>query len=176
MRRAACFLLSASCLLGLSLGAATAAEVVRVDVQGATGMCKAATQGYANGARHRPLAVANESAANIFVTCNWQGDDRAGSVRGAKRLSVAIGNTGTAARDVTCTLVNGHQTGGLVFASYVPKTASVAPGGSVDLEWLPADVGNAGASGIDRPSVSCALPPQTALQHTRREYNEDVGA
>lgn len=175
MRRAASILFSASCLLGLSLGAG-AVEVARVDVQGATGMCKAATAAFAAGTRYRPLAVANESTANSFVTCNWQGDDKANSVRGAKRLALVISNQGDAARDVTCTLVNGHQTGALVFATYVPKTATIPAGGFAELAWVPSEVSNSKPSGIDRPSVSCALPPQTALQHTTREYNEDVGA
>lgn len=175
MRHATRILFTASCLLGLSFGAG-AAEVTRVDVQGATGMCKAATNAYAADTRYRPLAVSNESTANAFVTCNWQGDDRTGTVRAAKSLSVVVSNFHTAAQSVTCTLVNGHQTGGLVFATYVPKTVSIAAGGFVELTWLPGEVDNAKPSGIDRPSLSCALPPQTALQHTRREYNEDVGA
>jgi hypothetical protein len=175
MRRAARLLLSASCLLGLSMGAG-AAEVSRVDVQGATGMCKAATNAYAVGTRYRPLALANESDANSYVTCNWQGDDKTGSVRGAKRLSLVVSNYGNAARSVTCTLVNGHQTGALVFASYVPKTVNIPAGGFAEMAWVPGEVANSKPSGIDRPSVSCALPPQTALQYTRREYNEDVGA
>ena len=139
-------------------------------------MCKAATSAYAADTRYRPLAVGNESSSNAFVTCNWQGDDRTGSVRAAKLLSVVVSNFHTAAQSVTCTLVNGHQTGGLVFASYAPKTVSIAPGGYAELSWVPADVDNSKPSGIDRPSLSCALPPQTSLQHTRREYNEDVGA
>ena len=174
MRRPACILLS-SCLLALS-AAAGAAEVARVDVQGATGMCKASTHAFATETRYRPLALANESTGNIYVSCNWQGDDRSGSVRGAKRLAIVISNNGNASQSVSCTLVNGHQTGGLVFASYVPKTAVIAAGGSAELAWVPGDVSNASASGIDRPSLSCVLPPQTSLQHTTREYNEDVGA
>lgn len=175
MRRATSLLLSASCLVGFSMGAG-AAELARLDVQGATGMCKAATQAYAAGTRYRPLALANESDANSFVTCNWQGDDKTDSVRAAKRLALVVSNYGPAAADVTCTLVNGHQTGGLVFAVYVPKTTTVAAGNSAELAWVPAEVSNSKPSGIDRPSVSCVLPPQTALQYTSREYNEDVGA
>ena len=175
MLRASCLLLSAGCLLGLSFGAA-AAEVQRVDVQGATGMCKASTHAFAAGTRYRPLAVANESSSLIYVTCNWQGDDKTGSERGAKLLSVVVGNFAPTAHNVTCTLVNGHQTGNLVFASYMPKTVSIPAGGSAEISWVPGDVDNAKPSGIDRPSLSCILPPETALQHTRREYNEDVGA
>jgi len=175
MRRASLIVFSASCLLGMSSGAG-ALELPRVDVQGATGMCKAAMEIYAVGTRYRPLAIGNESSGNIFVTCNWQGDDSSGTVRAAKSLSVAISNFDTAAADVTCTLVNGHQTGALVYATYVPKTVSIPAGGFVEITWVPGEVENSKPSGIDRPSLSCVLPPQTSLQHTRREYNEDVGA
>jgi len=174
MRCSARILSYAACLLVLP--AVGAAELPRVDVQGATGMCKASTFAYSQGTRYRPLAVANEAAGNIYVSCNWQGDDRAGSVRGAKRLSIVVSNGGSSARNVTCTLVNGHQTGGLEYAVYVPKTVSVAAGGHAELAWVPGDVSNAKPSGIDRPSLNCLLPSKTALQHTRREYNEDVGA
>ena len=159
----------------MSFGAG-AQELTRVDVQGATGMCKAAMQVYADNTRYRPLAIGNESSGNIFVTCNWQGDDSPATVRAAKSLSVVISNFDTSATDVTCTLVNGHQTGVLVYATYVPKTVSIPAGGFAELTWVPGEVENSKPSGIDRPSLSCALPPQTSLQHTRREYNEDVGA
>lgn len=131
---------------------------------------------YAEGTRYRPLALANESSSSSFVTCNWQGDDKTGSVRAAKLLSVVISNYDSVPRAVSCTLINGHQTGGLTFATYVPKSVNIAPGGFAQLAWVPGDVANSSPSGIDRPSLSCTLPPQTALQSTRREYNEDVGA
>lgn len=174
MRCTASILISAACLL--LLPAAGAAELPRVDVQGATGMCKASTFAFSQGTRYRPLALVNEGTGNMYASCNWQGDDRSSSERGSKRLSIVVGNAGSAARSVTCTLVNGHQTGGLEFAVYVPKTVSVPAGGYAELAWVPGEVSNAKPSGIDRPSLSCLLPSQTSLQHTRREYNEDVGA
>ncbi|MBB1473669.1 hypothetical protein H5368_11560 [Luteimonas sp. MC1782] len=159
-----------------SAAAAGAAELPRVDVQGASGMCKAATAAFAAGTRYRPLGLANESEGQIFVTCNWQGDDHQDSVRGSKRLYVAITNNGTTAKDYTCTLVNGHQTGVSIYAVYVPKTVSIAPGAGAELTWVPSEVSNAKPSGIDRPSLSCILPPSSTIQYTGREYNEDVGA
>lgn len=153
----------------------TAAEVSRVDVQGAVGMCKAMTHADAAGTRYRPLALANESNASIWVACNWQGDDSPQTVRAAKRLAVLVSNFGTTAQQVSCTLVNGHQTGGLLFASYTPKTVTIAAGGYAELAWLPGEIANPKPSGIDRPSMSCVLPSDTALQYTTREYNENVG-
>ncbi|MEN1956907.1 hypothetical protein [Luteimonas changyuni] len=175
MRRAASLLFAASCLLALS-PSSDAAELGRVDVQGAVGMCRAITQADAAGIRYRPLALANESSGIARVACSWQGDDSPQTVRAAKRLAVTISNFGVVPVEVSCTLVNGHQTGALVYASYTPKTVAIAAGASAELAWLPGDVANSKPSGIDRPSVSCLLPPQAAMMHTTREYNENVGA
>jgi hypothetical protein len=155
---------------------AAAAELPRVDVQGASGTCKAAMAVFAAGTRYRPLGLANESGSDIFVTCNWQGDDHQDSVRGAKRLYVAITNNGSEARSYACTLVNGHQSGALVFANYVPKTVTIEAGAGAEIAWVPSEVPNAKPSGIDRPSLSCVLPSSSTIQYTGREYNEDVGA
>lgn len=155
---------------------AGAAQLPRVDVQGASGMCRASTPAFAEATRYRPLGLANESATQIYVTCNWQGDDHQDSVRGAKRLYVAITNNSGSEQSYTCTLVNGHQSGASIFATYTPKTVSIAAGGGAELVWVPADVPNAKPSGIDRPSLSCVLPPSSTIQYTGREYNEDVGA
>jgi hypothetical protein len=159
-----------------SASAVGAAELPRVDVQGASGLCRAATAAFAAGTRYRPLGLANESAGQIFVTCNWQGDDHQDSVRGAKRLTVAISNNGSTSRAYTCTLVNGHQTGASVYATYVPKTITIAAGAGAEMAWVPSEVSNASASGIDRPSLSCVLPASSTIQYIGREYNEDVGA
>lgn len=176
MLRARNSLFPAFFALAVLAAPAGAAELARVDVQGASGMCKAATPAFAANTRYRPLGLANESTENIFVTCNWQGDDNQDSVRGAKRLYVAITNNSDAARDYTCTLVNGHQSGSLIYAVYVPKTINIAAGAGAELTWLPGDVSNARPSGIDRPSLSCVLPAGSTIQYTGREYNEDVGA
>ena len=97
-------------------------------------------------------------------------------MRAAKRLAVMIGNHDGVAHDVSCTLVNGHQTGALLYASYTPKTVNIPANGSAEISWVPSEIANAAASGIDRPSMSCVLPPQVSLQYTTRVYNEDVGA
>lgn len=152
-----------------------AVSLARSDVQGAAGLCKAATPAYAAGVRYRPLGVANESSENAFVTCNWQGDDNSTAARGATRVYVAISNFGGASASVTCTLVEGHQDGVLTFASYTPKTISIASGAGATLQWLPSEIQGAPAT-IELPSLSCALPAGTTMNYTGKEYSEDVGA
>lgn len=154
---------------------AQAVEVTRTDLQGASGMCKAALPAHAAAARYRPLGLSNESTANIFVSCTWQGDDSQNTTRGARRVFVVVSNHASAARPISCTLVNGHQSGTNVQATYTVKTLNVAAGAGARFEWLPEDVTGTPAT-IRLPAVSCVLPPQATLQYTGKVYNEDVGA
>jgi hypothetical protein len=152
-----------------------AASLARSDVQGASGLCKAATPAYAAGVRYRPLGVSNEASENAFVTCNWQGDDNSTATRGATRVYVVFSNFGGAPASVSCTLVEGHQDGAATFASYTPKTISIPSGAGATLQWLPSDV-QGGPSTIELPSLSCTLPAGTTMNYTGKEYSEDVGA
>jgi len=154
---------------------AQAVEIARQDFQGAVGMCKGATPAYSAALRNRPLGMANESGSVAYVTCNWQGDDTQNTTRGARLLTVVIGNTGTSAQTVDCTLINGFQSGAQTVASYTPKTATVAAGGSATIQWVPADLAGA-PDQIKLPALSCSLPAGTVLQYTSKQYNEDVGA
>ena len=162
-------------VLASVLSPAQAVEVLRNDFQGASGMCKAATADYAAGVRYRPLGLSNESGAVIFVTCNWQGDDSTGSIRGARKVSAIVSNDGPAATEVVCTLVDGFQSGIQVFASYTPITRIIEPGVGSSFDWLPSDISGAPAT-IELPSLSCMLPAGTTLQYTVKQYAEDVGA
>lgn len=168
------WLVAAACMLPVMFPA-HAVEVSRTDLQGASGMCKAALPGYAAAVRYRPLGLNNESNDHIFVSCNWQGDDSQFGVRGARRVFVFIGNHAAVPRTVSCTLVDGFQQGSNLQATYTVKSLDVPAGAGVSFEWLPADVPGAPAT-IKLPSVSCALPPQSSLQYTGKVYNEDVGA
>jgi len=174
MTRASWWVMGALAALA-SMPSAQAVEVARNDVQGASGMCKAATAAYAANARYRPLGLANESDSSIFVTCNWQGDDNGDSGRGATRVYVVITNNGSTSRSFTCTLVEGHQDGALTFATQTPRTVSIAAGAGATLQWVPTDLAGDPET-IELPSLSCLLPANSTLQYTGKEYNEDVGS
>lgn len=165
----------AAIAIGMTSHAAVAVDVPRVDFQGASGMCKAATPGFASVIRYRPLGLSNESAANAFVTCNWQGDDSQASVRGAKRVWLVVSNDSATDQSVACTLVNGFQQGSNLQATYTPKTTAIAAGQSATIQWLPAELPGAPAR-IGLPSVSCALLASATLHYTGKEYDENVGA
>lgn len=170
-------LVFAASALAAIMGAlpAAAVEVARTDVQGASGLCKASTPAFAAGVRHRPLGLANESDSSIYVSCNLQGDDSQNTVRGSRRVWAVITNNASAARNVTCTLVNGFESGPTRPATFTPKTVSIAAGQGATIEWLPADLPG-GVTTIKLPALSCLMPGRSTLQHVGKEYNEDVGA
>lgn len=166
--------LAALILVG-SVSVASAAEVSRTDVQSAAGMCRAATTEYAAGVRNRPLGVANISSEDVYVTCAWQGDDSQSSVRGATLVAVQAANESSEqAQALDCTLVNGQASSGVAYATYTPKSVEIAPVAGAVLQWLPAEVANAGPT-IKLPALSCRLSPGMSLQFMTRVYNENVG-
>jgi hypothetical protein len=166
------------CSIGLVFAGSqtsNAAEISRQDFQGAVGMCKASMPAYVASLRNRPLGMANESATDVYVTCNWQGDDTQNGTRGARRVSVVVGNTSASSKTVECTLVNGFQSGAQTSATYTPKAATIAAGAAATITWVPGDIAG-GPDQIKLPALSCKLPGGTTLQYTSKQYNEDVGA
>ena len=122
----------------------------------------------------KPLGLNNISSEGAFVTCNWQGDATLNG-RGAWQVFVLVSNTSTGGRTITCTLVNGTQTGATSSATYTPKAVALAPGTNTFLAWTPSELPGAPAE-ITQPSVTCLLPAGTTLHYTGRNYHEDVGA
>lgn len=169
------WLLAGCAALGALSAPTWAVDKARTDYQGAAGLCKPALPGYGTSLRNRPLGIANESGSDVYITCNWQGDDSQGTTRGATRVSVVVTNNGEASQTVACTLVNGFQSGANTVATYTPKTATIAAGAGATIEWVPADISGAPTQ-IKLPALSCVLPGGTTLQYTTKEYSEDVGA
>lgn len=174
MKRISWLFAGSVALIGLSVQA-LAVDKPRADYQGAVGMCKAALPSFNVSLRNRPLGIANESSSDVYITCNWQGDDSQFSTRGATKVSVVISNNSQASQTVACTLVNGFQHGSTNTATFTPKTVAIAAGTGASIEWVPADIAGAPTL-IKLPALSCMLPGGTTLQYTTREYNEDVGA
>ena len=154
---------------------AQAVDVSRYDQQSAVGLCQAQLPAHRDSLRARPLGLTNDGTTPIFVNCGWQGDDAAGSTRGATRISVNVSNGGTTPIVVNCTLISGFQSGFVTQATYTPKAIGVTAGSGGFIEWVPAEVAGAPAT-IKLPSVSCQLPPKATLQYTGKVYSENVGS
>jgi len=157
-----------------SFGAASAAEVVRYDYQGASAICQPALAAHAAGLRSRPLSLENTGTTAAFVSCALRGDPRAGG-RGAMKVLAEVGATGPTGAVVTCTFIDGVQEGGSVSAIYRTKSVPVHPlsRGST-MTWQPVEIaGN--PEHIFRPALQCQLPPRTALHYLAVTYDEDIG-
>lgn len=124
----------------------------------------------------RPKATGyrNESTSNsVFVICGF---DKPASDTLALQLSLMFTSIDGQARTINCTAVTGIA--GFVPLTYSTKsTTSNIPGTFSFLNWASPDF-----SGQDdyipysyHPSVTCTLPPQTAITDVETAYNLDVG-
>ena len=128
--------------------------------------------------RKRPKAVANEGTSNSFITCSFtsQGPDGfANDPRNPILLQVYLSSLSGSPRNITCTAVAGWDAYG--GAPAVPKTvAAGAPSVFSSLTWEPADFGDTFTTlPTSLISISCNLPPSTAINDAYIYFNEDVG-
>lgn len=160
-------MLLAKIFLGLLCfsGAVQAQFVPRVENGTAVASCQGALPAFEGSIRKRPLGIQNEGTATAFVTCAFR------FYGFPTRAIMYLSNTDTANVAVTCTAVNGHS-GGMPI--YVPKTVFVAPDGEPHgIFWVTEDFG--GNTIFPRGgwvSMSCSLPPGTAINDATMEFQE----
>lgn len=143
-----------------------AAAEVRTEVILPTENCQPALPAFDGNIRKRPLAMQNEGATTAFVTCSFVGVPNA--TRSHTEVSVQLINTGSAPRQVACTLVDGQN--GFTNPAYVPKTTAVAGGATAFLQWT----SNTYETNFVYPALSCALEPDTGIQYTYRRYDDEI--
>jgi hypothetical protein len=128
----------------------------------------------ANGGKVVPRATGfrNDDSDGNFVICGFWVPDQEGV--SFFNTTVYLDTTDGVAHDVTCTGVNGIA--GIYPQEYVAKTAHVEPG-TAGINWItysPADFGGI-TGGTDIPqsdafSITCALPPHTAIVRVGGDY------
>lgn len=120
----------------------------------------------------RATGFRNDGTAGSFVICGFWIPDQEGV--NFYTATVYLETTDGTTHDVTCTGVNGIA--GIYPQKYVAKTAHVEPGttGTNWITFLPADFG--GVNGVtdipqsDAFSITCALPPHTAIVRVGGDY------
>ena len=140
--------------------------------------CQLSVPTTATTVRPRATGIRNEGTTSAYVIC--QSESSTGELTGIQMYVTSIDGT---PRNVTCTAVNGYNIApSLMNIAYSPKTlATDSSGGIVAIfDWVATDFGGA-AAGDNFPnsgwsSVTCLLPPQTAINLFAVFYNEDVGA
>lgn len=136
----------------------------------ATAFCQGALPNYEAGLRKRPLAIANESDANMFVSCSVPFGDTLGTT--PFQLVVLVTNQTNTARSMSCTMVDGIA--GPFPGSpplYFPKTFVVPPMNYALVSW-DKDDDNGGVQ-FRLVNLSCALPPGFEI-NTVQAINEPM--
>lgn len=152
--------------------AADAATVTKGFYQAGSGFCQPALPTFDGNIRKRPTAIANEGTALAFVSCSAPKtfSDANGFSDNEAQYQLIVYNKGSAAVDVTCSLVNSFQAGSTTF----PKTLSVAAGGRTFFRW-DATTDNGGTE-WQFPNFSCGLPPGTEVGYILYNFDSEIGA
>lgn len=171
--RAASAALFVTCATFAASSPLHAAEISRLLFLNAGNACQGATQASIANLRTRPLATMNEGAATANLTCVLPTGGSADSIR-TTALMAYVFNANNVPATVTCTLVDGYQQGGGVFANYVPRTFEIPAGGVGAYVFLPDDA-QAGLAQFVQPNLSCGLPPGTGMTYLLQIYAEEIG-
>lgn len=124
---------------------AAAAEIRAISVS-PTAICEAPLPVFNATLRKRPVAIANEGTAGIYVSCTLM-TDGIGEYQGW--ISVSFRSAGPAA-NVPCTLV----AGGTITQDFIPGSVNVPAGATRRLEWGEAHKRDPSGS----YAFSCLLP------------------
>jgi hypothetical protein len=166
--------LAAGLVMSPASQAVTQSRIVRV--QGGPA-CQLSVPTTATTVRPRATGIRNEGTTSAFVICQF--DSSTGDLTGAQMYLSSLDGV---SHNIPCTGVNGFNISpSLMNIGYSSKTVTTdAVAGYGIVAWDATDFG-AGVAGDDLPhsgffSVTCLLPPQTAINLFGFFYNEDVGS
>lgn len=131
----------------------------------ASGLCQSALPVFDTNIRKRPLAVANESSGNAFVSCSVPVGYNPDSIDNAV---VFLTNRGSNPVDVACTFVDGVA--GAIGPDYYPQTVTLPPGDLTPVIWDPATFSLPSFSGF--ANFSCNLPPNVEMNLVGFDYTD----
>ncbi|WP_221933304.1 hypothetical protein [Pseudoluteimonas lycopersici] len=136
----------------------------------------------AGGASAKPRATGfrNESATQgMFVICGYGKPTRDGNDANIRYLILGVTSIDGIPATVNCTgvtgLYPGHPVHPLMYSTLSVTTNSYSP--LTFFNWFPADWGSADIyiPGGYEPSVTCLLPPRTAIIYVADMYDLDYG-
>jgi len=167
--------------LALGMGISPAAQAVTqnrlVSLLGAD-MCKLSVPTTDTKVRPRATGFRNEGTINQFVICTMHTDNGPGGSFGTAPLidaGLAVISVDGVARDITCTGVNSFSV--LGDQQFIAKTQNTGTT-LTQFWWTESDFGVSDGSGIPTTgvfSITCILPPNTAIDLGLANMNEDVG-
>ena len=168
-------LLVPSCLLacGLALPApVVAVQVAKYNYLNPAAACQLSVPTTDTAVRPKATGYRNESSTkSAFVVCGYGMPSNDSLVTLIDLHFVSIDGT---PRNISCTAVSG--TAGLFPQTYSTKSVSSGSGAS-QMQWAPSDF--AGTTDIPytfSPSVTCTLPPLTAITFVDDGYRLEIGS
>jgi len=155
---------------------AFAATNPRVLYGNSASICQGALPSFDTAIRKRPLAVQNESASTVFVTCAFLSQGALGaSTNNPTQVTLWFNTNSGADTVINCTGVSGFHTSPNQFI--VKAITAPASGARTVAFWNAADFDGAPANFPSGAfSVSCSLPAGAAIDDVRVSYEEEIGA
>ena len=145
--------ISAAAVLGFAAIIQTLPTQAATSAATAVGSCLANTTEADVNLRKRPLAMRNEGATAVYVSCAAQYGFNPDVVESATVVAI---NTNAAPVEFTCTLVDGALIASdLIF--FYPKTITLPSNGAAVMNWFASDNGGTTFTGFE--NFSCLLPP-----------------
>lgn len=145
---------------GLYAQNANAGTVQVTNLANATASCQSSLPVFDVNIRKSPVAVTNKGDSNSFVTCSFETETFTGDYETTPILDVdmyLINHSG-ADVDMTCTLVDGYETG----ADFYTQTVTIpGTGEQTDIDFFYSDWTEAGFLGP--VSINCLVPPNVGL-------------
>jgi hypothetical protein len=164
---------------GLAMSAPSqAATVSQLATASPGASCQLSQPTIATSVRGRATGFRNEGTINAFVICQF--NSPTGAMTNGQMIVIS---TDGVARDVTCTGVNGFNLGIPEYShiAYSSKTFGTqsTEGIAAAFIWTAADFG--GTDGDQLPNqgyftVTCILPPKTAIVATGFAFDQEIGS
>lgn len=154
---------------------ATAALVTYVETANAPSNCQAFTPGITNTIRNRVVGSENVGSAPIAVACAFQKPFSATSTA-PTRVDLYFSNNNTSGSiTINCTLLTGFQ--GALGAVAVPKSATVAAGGSGSVFYTAADTPSPTDTDLDydQVGINCTMPTGGVINDSYVSYQDENG-
>lgn len=137
--------------------------------------CQAVLTGDAE-IRVKATGVRNESTTkNAYVICGYAKPSIDGGIANIRKLDIGFASLDSKDHYFDCTAVTGIGSKDAIYATR--HVAAFAAGDYSSWVWTPGDWGSADdyiPYGF-QPSITCLLPPQTAIVYTLDWYDLDIG-
>lgn len=171
-----------SCLLACGLAAsmpADAALSTKASFVNPAGTCQLSVPTTDTEVRPKATGFRNESTSKgAFTICGYGKPSVDGGEGNIRSIIFGVASIDGVARTFNCTAVVGLY-GYSSPPVYSTKTISTSATNALSVYvWTPGDFGGSGSyiPGSIEPSVTCTLPPQTAIVHTGVTYDFDIGS